>query len=434
MQVSFDIYNKDAVDRLREENPDILPTYSVDSDADLAYNKSQINGAIESAIIQGKSIDHISDDLQKRMESVNRSSAIRTARTATTCAQNAGNLDSFYKAQEMGIATEKQWVCTQDDRTRESHLELDGEHVPLDEEFSNGLQYPGDPSGDPSEVYNCRCTMIAYFPETDESTSEEEESEEEYEAWIEDKNTEEEETTIESFTAEDMQTELAKEAFAEGIDYNPVSELEGQESWTTEEKITAAFQAVGGPDQTDGSCASAALAVCARVGGYDALDFRGGSSCSFFARNSNLRTLDTTLGISKITATGRSTQSAAKNLMKNFEIGENYLMCAGSHAAIVCRDESGTLRYLELQDEGNRNGWYNMNAYGTINKTLSKRFGASSTTTYYRNTDGAKVYLKWGAYAYKVEDIANSENLQEIIGFINTNTEEQKKGAGGGKK
>ena len=217
MQVSFDIYNKDAVDRLREENPDILPTYSVDSDADLAYNKSQINGAIESAIIQGKSIDHISDDLQKRMESVNRSSAVRTARTATTCAQNAGNLDSFYKAQEMGIATEKQWVCTQDDRTRESHLELDGEHVPLDEEFSNGLQYPGDPSGDPSEVYNCRCTMVAYFPETDESTSEEDESEQDYEDWLEEKQ------VIENINEEDDEPSIP--AAYDG-DFSDYSELE----------------------------------------------------------------------------------------------------------------------------------------------------------------------------------------------------------------
>ena len=434
MQVSFDIYNKDAVDRLREEDPDILPTYSVDSDADLAYNKSQINGAIESAIIQGKSIDHISDDLQKRMESVNRNSAIRTARTATTCAQNAGNLDSFYKAQEMGIATEKQWVCTQDDRTRESHLELDGEHVPLDEEFSNGLQYPGDPSGDPSEVYNCRCTMVAYFPETDESTANEEESEQEYDAWTEEKNAEEEEAAIESYTAEDMQTELAKEAYTEGIDYNPVEELVGQEGWTTEEKIEAAVHAVGGPDKTKGSCASAALAVCGNVKGYNVLDFRGGSSCTFFAKNSNLKRLGETLGISQTTATGHNSQAAAKKLLKKMETSTYYYMVAGHHAAIVYKGENKATKYLELQDYDAYNGWYSMNAYGTVNKTLSKRFEAKSTTTYYYDIDGSKVYLDYTAYAYKVEDIVNSDNLQEILGFINTNAEDQQKGEGGGEK
>ncbi len=30
-----------------------------------------------------------------------------------------------------------------------------------DKRFSNGCMYPGDPDGKPSEVYNCRCTMIA---------------------------------------------------------------------------------------------------------------------------------------------------------------------------------------------------------------------------------------------------------------------------------
>ena len=59
--------------------------------------------------------------------------------------------ESFYEIREMGIEIQKEWVCTHDDRTRPSHLELDGERRDLDEEFSNGLQYPGDPDGDPSE-------------------------------------------------------------------------------------------------------------------------------------------------------------------------------------------------------------------------------------------------------------------------------------------
>ena len=144
MEISFNLYNQNSVDRLQEENPDILPEYAVDESADLAYNKEQINSAIESAIIQGKSIDGIADDLQDRLKSINESSAVKTARTAMTNAQNAGTLESFYEAQELGIEIQKEWLCTQDDRTRPSHLEIDGERRDLDEEFSNGLQYPGD--------------------------------------------------------------------------------------------------------------------------------------------------------------------------------------------------------------------------------------------------------------------------------------------------
>jgi uncharacterized protein with gpF-like domain len=52
-------------------------------------------------------------------------------------------------------------MATLDSRTRDSHRLMDGETVGVNEEFSNGLMYPGDPSGDPSEVYNCRCTVVS---------------------------------------------------------------------------------------------------------------------------------------------------------------------------------------------------------------------------------------------------------------------------------
>jgi hypothetical protein len=38
---------------------------------------------------------------------------------------------------------------------------LDGAIVDQDKKFDNGLMYPGDPSGRPEEVYNCRCTLVA---------------------------------------------------------------------------------------------------------------------------------------------------------------------------------------------------------------------------------------------------------------------------------
>lgn len=52
----------------------------------------------------------------------------------------------------------KQWDATLDGRTRDSHRRVDGEIRELDEKFSNGLMFPGDPSGGAAEVVNCRCT------------------------------------------------------------------------------------------------------------------------------------------------------------------------------------------------------------------------------------------------------------------------------------
>jgi len=61
----------------------------------------------------------------------------------------------------MGIELEKMWIAVLDNRTRHSHRQLDGVHVPLDETFPNECRYPGDPAGPPEEVYNCRCSIVA---------------------------------------------------------------------------------------------------------------------------------------------------------------------------------------------------------------------------------------------------------------------------------
>ena len=168
LNVGFDIYNKESVKLLQETDPDILPTYSVAESKDLSYNKKQVNNAITSAIIQGKSIDGIADDLQSRISSLNRNSAVAAARTGITCAQNAGSLSSMKELAATGVEVQKEWVATLDDRTRESHRMLDGERRGLDECFSNGLMYPGA-SGSASETWRCRCTMTSYLPDVDTS-------------------------------------------------------------------------------------------------------------------------------------------------------------------------------------------------------------------------------------------------------------------------
>lgn len=76
-------------------------------------------------------------------------------RIAVEAANNAQ-----YKAKEKGANVLKQWDATLDTRTRDSHRMVDGEIRELDEKFSNGLMYPGDPSGGAAEVCNCRCALL----------------------------------------------------------------------------------------------------------------------------------------------------------------------------------------------------------------------------------------------------------------------------------
>lgn len=171
--VGFDLWDEQTVRRLIVENPEVMPYYppekALKRGIDLAYGKKQISASVTSSILQGKSIPRIAKDLQTRMPEMNKSSAIRTARTAVTGAQNAGRMDSYVAAEKMGIKVRKEWLSTLDGRTRHSHAMLDGKVVDKDKKFENGCMFPGDPNGPPWEVYNCRCTLIAAVEGVDTS-------------------------------------------------------------------------------------------------------------------------------------------------------------------------------------------------------------------------------------------------------------------------
>ena len=171
--VGFDLWDEQTVKRLIVDNPELMPYYppekALNRGIDLAYGKRQISASVTSSILQGKSIPGIAKDLQTRMSDMNKSSAVRTARTAVTGAQNAGRMDSYVAAEKMGIKVRKEWLATIDGRTRHSHAMLDGKVVDKDKKFENGCMFPGDPNGAPEETYNCRCTLIAAVEGVDTS-------------------------------------------------------------------------------------------------------------------------------------------------------------------------------------------------------------------------------------------------------------------------
>lgn len=171
--ISFDICDEQTVKRLIKDNPNVLPTLpqtkAVNVPKDRLWNQQKLTQSVASAIIQGKSISKLADSFQN-VTNMNRVSAIRNARTAFTSAQNGGRQESYNSLADMGVNVQKRWVATLDGATRESHMRVDGEVVDYKDTFSNGLEYPADPSGPPAEVYNCRCTMEAVFDENKNST------------------------------------------------------------------------------------------------------------------------------------------------------------------------------------------------------------------------------------------------------------------------
>ena len=175
-QADFTLWDERTVKRLIVEQPDLMPYYppkrALQRGIDLKYGKQQITASVTSSILQGKGIGKIANDLQSRMQDMSRASAIRTARTAITAAQNAGRLDTYRAAQDMGIKLKKQWLATLDNRTRHAHAMLDGQTVDVDKPFKvDGyeIMYPGDSSAPGYLVYNCRCTQVSVLDDVDTS-------------------------------------------------------------------------------------------------------------------------------------------------------------------------------------------------------------------------------------------------------------------------
>lgn len=160
INTSFSLYDHATVENLMRDDPKIIPKARMDIPKDLQWNRQKLTSAITQGILTGESIP----DIAKRLSGVadmNAHAALRNARTYTTAAENKGRVDSYERAQSMGIEMEQEWMSTPDGRTRDSHVDLDGERIPVGGTFSNGCRYPGDPGGAPEEVYNCRCTLVA---------------------------------------------------------------------------------------------------------------------------------------------------------------------------------------------------------------------------------------------------------------------------------
>lgn len=171
--ISFTLLDAHTVERLQKDGDIKLPRKKIDVPKDERWNTKLMSSRLLQGILAGDDIPTIS----KRILDIvgyNAASAVRNARTMVTGAENLGRQDSYEDLADKGVIQKKVWIATADDRTRESHLELDGEEVDIEDKFSNGLMYPADPSGDPSEVYNCRCSMrdhIVGFRRADGSIS-----------------------------------------------------------------------------------------------------------------------------------------------------------------------------------------------------------------------------------------------------------------------
>lgn len=163
---NFDVFDIRQIRRIADKNAKHLPKANPSIPKEERWNEKRIKSALMQSAIKGESVQKLAGRLRV-VVGMGRTSAIRNARTMMTASHNMGKLDIAQEAIDMGINVKKVWIATNDDRTRDSHAEMDGVTIPVDEPFvlqnmdgsTSKLMYPADPDGDPEQVYNCRCTM-----------------------------------------------------------------------------------------------------------------------------------------------------------------------------------------------------------------------------------------------------------------------------------
>lgn len=165
MDTAFTLYDKSTVARLIKDNPKLmpdLPRFELRVPRDLRWNKAQIHSELVKGILQGDSVEKIAKRLPRASTEKTMKGAIRRARTMVNGAENAGRVDSYKRAEKLGIEMVQEWMATLDNKTRHEHRMLDGQKVAVGDEFKiDGytIRFPGDPEAAPEMVWNCRCTM-----------------------------------------------------------------------------------------------------------------------------------------------------------------------------------------------------------------------------------------------------------------------------------
>lgn len=121
--------------------------------------KENISRIVANGIEAGIGREKMADEILQEYEIQTRSRARLIADQETVMTLETGHYDMMQKSG----ATTKTWHHRPQKNPRDgsdggpNHVKMDGETVPIDARFSNGLRYPCDPEGPARETIKCRC-------------------------------------------------------------------------------------------------------------------------------------------------------------------------------------------------------------------------------------------------------------------------------------
>lgn len=167
---SFTLVDADTVRNLAVTDTSLLPYKEIDPAKDIPWNMKKINAETLQGILQGESMDKIAKRMMNVQE-MNKTQAIRSARTIVTGAECKGRQDSYKRAKNDGIILRKYWLATYDKRARDWHKEAGNDYteekaIDIDDFFivdGEKMLHPGDAMHGASghNLYNCRCSIAS---------------------------------------------------------------------------------------------------------------------------------------------------------------------------------------------------------------------------------------------------------------------------------
>lgn len=124
-----------------------------------------IAGRLNAALAEGVGLGESVAELGARVSGVFDVAAARAATIARTETARAANATANAAAGAVNdeVPIVKTWLATEDDRTRETHADADGQTVAFDDVFDVGgwpAAYPCDPELPAEESVNCRCVCV----------------------------------------------------------------------------------------------------------------------------------------------------------------------------------------------------------------------------------------------------------------------------------
>lgn len=121
--------------------------------------KTDIAHVVAAGIENGDSTKTISENILKVMNTNERRARL-IANQETMTSLSTGQYDMMGKA---GARTKTWHHMTVTPDFRDWHKDMEGETVPFNAKFSNGLRFPRDPDGPARETINCRCVCTPNF-------------------------------------------------------------------------------------------------------------------------------------------------------------------------------------------------------------------------------------------------------------------------------